>query len=818
MTGTPTIPTAIVERINREFTGTTALLRLLSNRTDPSSTEQRKALESKINWLIRNRHGGGVTMDNVCFFYLEDTPHPTVISAQSDLRMRKIVGLLFDSHQDKDFYLAFMLHCSRSKLPSGVPCFTAIDQAHKQPEGIYSDLDLDEKYIAALVEYRKLKGDDSWRNVHVSQKAPDTTNKHRSDFNLSALSAYPFQYKTAELTHPEDKADLSVTLTRYKDIVSAVSSKTIKTYKDLTHLLSGQYLKTQMAGDAGQFLPLLTLVGAPDAMRLYKSGALSFEQRDKFGNAPLHLMAMNGDIESIQQAISAGADINIRNAEGATPLHFFVENLCLRTTTDPSASDLMRQYLDLRPNVKAQTTTDHPDDALSHMTRLLNINHDFSAQATELQSVARLLKQAGCDVAASSAKVTSRQNILFGLDFESTVAYTATPLAATEPPAAEEKLPAIGALPALLAAADNIMVETLAAYDLSTLPNGEQTQLINHVIQSNHGGMIIRKFPASHPKLFEPAASTNSLTLMASLISQGCRLDGVNLGEFTAGDIASASFGMMIDEIIRQAKLILKFVNENPRDLNQVTHAFIANSIGFELSRLSKEIIASDDNATIYTDYQKIITLLDSRYATEKSKLDKAKNLAALSTPKNTHIISKTTKEAGLTDKQNTLNKLFRAFLNKDLSDAGNHPHGFILDLETHGNVAAAASGTSSASSSRRLDAQACAGNPPAPFAPPLPITASTKPDSLLAMVAQLLSTDPEGVFTEALLEAMKEAPAAHPAIVESANAIQFRRLAARSDRPTTDPSNAGNPTPITRTAVGTMEPVESVDNEFDPH
>jgi ankyrin repeat protein len=49
-------------------------------------------------------------------------------------------------------------------------------------------------------------------------------------------------------------------------------------------------------------------------------------QRGIFGNTPLHIAAIRGDLSAAQILIDAGADINARGEMGFTPLHEAVDH------------------------------------------------------------------------------------------------------------------------------------------------------------------------------------------------------------------------------------------------------------------------------------------------------------------------------------------------------------------------------------------------------------------------------------------------------------------------------------------------------------
>ena len=47
--------------------------------------------------------------------------------------------------------------------------------------------------------------------------------------------------------------------------------------------------------------------------------------KGNFGNTPLHVVAVQGDLEAAQLLLRAGADVNAEGDEGYTPLHDAVE-------------------------------------------------------------------------------------------------------------------------------------------------------------------------------------------------------------------------------------------------------------------------------------------------------------------------------------------------------------------------------------------------------------------------------------------------------------------------------------------------------------
>jgi hypothetical protein len=48
---------------------------------------------------------------------------------------------------------------------------------------------------------------------------------------------------------------------------------------------------------------------------------IAIETVGRFGNRPLHIACVRGDIEEVQALIAAGAKINVRGEHGNTPLH-----------------------------------------------------------------------------------------------------------------------------------------------------------------------------------------------------------------------------------------------------------------------------------------------------------------------------------------------------------------------------------------------------------------------------------------------------------------------------------------------------------------
>ena len=49
-------------------------------------------------------------------------------------------------------------------------------------------------------------------------------------------------------------------------------------------------------------------------------------QKDSKGRTPLHLAAMNGDLEIVERLVDGGAEIGARDSIGFTALHYAIEN------------------------------------------------------------------------------------------------------------------------------------------------------------------------------------------------------------------------------------------------------------------------------------------------------------------------------------------------------------------------------------------------------------------------------------------------------------------------------------------------------------
>jgi len=69
--------------------------------------------------------------------------------------------------------------------------------------------------------------------------------------------------------------------------------------------------------------------------------------RGSFGNTPLHVAAVQGDMEAVRLLIDAGADLNSQGEHGYTPLHeaveqghFEVADLLIKSGSDPKKSNV----------------------------------------------------------------------------------------------------------------------------------------------------------------------------------------------------------------------------------------------------------------------------------------------------------------------------------------------------------------------------------------------------------------------------------------------------------------------------------------------
>src|SRR5690606_18688449 len=72
-----------------------------------------------------------------------------------------------------------------------------------------------------------------------------------------------------------------------------------------------RYSPRSLAGVIGAVLLLASASGAEDPMR-----------RDARGNTPLHLAAIRGDGDAVEELLARGADPNAVNQARATPLHY----------------------------------------------------------------------------------------------------------------------------------------------------------------------------------------------------------------------------------------------------------------------------------------------------------------------------------------------------------------------------------------------------------------------------------------------------------------------------------------------------------------
>lgn len=329
MAGSTAIPQGVIDRVKSEIN---YFVNVCTGKTYVTTVKKAEDTLNLLGWRSYTRYPSAAYTPKMaaiynCYFHVS-----------SGLGIKQ---LLIDSGHSADFYLQF-ISAGLSLTIDGVPIARHITKNHQQPAGIYDNLALSAEQIDTLVQYRKLVKDKNWLKVHTTLRV-DTAEapiiKSSEDFNLSALAAYPFQYMAAcqEISHGGHRNTVN-----YNGLVLATP------YSTTQNLLSQPYLDQLQKGDQGQYLPLLTLVGAPDIIELYKNGTLSYEQEDRFGNNPLHLMAMNGDIHSLRQAVQAGADINMPNINGATPLHFFVENLCL-TNHRPKRIKLNESVFRFRP-------------------------------------------------------------------------------------------------------------------------------------------------------------------------------------------------------------------------------------------------------------------------------------------------------------------------------------------------------------------------------------------------------------------------------------------------------------------------------------
>lgn len=55
---------------------------------------------------------------------------------------------------------------------------------------------------------------------------------------------------------------------------------------------------------------------------LYK--IFQIDSPDKSGWTPLHVAASEGKLSSVELLLKFGANVNAKNVDGATPLHYFV--------------------------------------------------------------------------------------------------------------------------------------------------------------------------------------------------------------------------------------------------------------------------------------------------------------------------------------------------------------------------------------------------------------------------------------------------------------------------------------------------------------
>lgn len=444
----------------------------------------------------------------------------------------------------------------------------------------------------------------------------------------------------------------------------------------------------------------------------------------------------------------------------------------------------MNQFLDLGPDASATTSDHKKDDALSHMARILNNYYiDFSSRSAELQHVAKLLSQAGCNSSRShlAAKITSPSNLLRDINFAETAERTAEDVEVMALPARTMKRPATGEFETLKQAVNNNMVEILAAYNLSTLSDDEQTALMTHIINKTGGKWLISEFPGTTESTFDPAASTSCLALMAHVIGQGLLM-------FVTDDAYanSPSFAMMADERLRHARLIKQFITDNPADLAKVRHRIRANSIGYELDRLCTNVFSASNNNECYNNFNKVYLFLERLYIQEKREFNLAQTAANKLAAKNPDLVSKAAEIVALSSRQIALNKLFRAFLNKDITDSKLRVTGFVSDINTFGTEALTdVALTVPATAPPMAGAGAASSAPVRTFAlaPSAPEAPATDYSEILAAVKHLLA-NPKSGFAVGLTDVIATASMSNPligdAVIESASDILSERAAAR--------------------------------------